>query len=97
MDDCTRITWVYLLRNKSDVSHIFPTLIKHVSTQYQGTIKAIRSDNAPELAFTELVKEHVMIHYFSCAYTPQQNSVVERKHQRLLNVAGPFSFNIMSF
>ncbi|XP_023639573.1 uncharacterized protein LOC111830938 [Capsella rubella] len=47
-----------------------------VSTQYNAKIKAIRSDNAPELAFTELVKEHGMVHHFSCPYTPQQNSVV---------------------
>ena len=87
VDDCTRMTWVYMLRNKSDVSVSFPALLNLVSTQFNTKVKAIRSDNAPELAFNEIVKEQGMLHFFSCAYTPQQNSVVERKHQHLLNVA----------
>lgn len=70
VDDCTRVTWVYMLKNKSKVSSVFPTFLKLASTKYQATIKAIRSDNAPKLAFTDLIKEHGMIHYFSCAYTP---------------------------
>jgi len=92
VDDCTRTTWVYMLRNKKDVSSVFPEFIKLVSTQFNAKIKAIRSDNAPELGFTEIVKEHGMLHHFSCAYTPQQNSVVERKHQHILNVARALLF-----
>ena len=92
VDDCTRTTWVYMLRNKKEVSVVFPEFIKLVSTQFNTKIKSICSDNAPELAFTDLVKEQGMIHYFSCAYTPQQNSVVERKHQHLLNVASALLF-----
>ena len=92
VDDCTRVTWVYMLKNKSQVSVVFPSFLKLVSTQYNAKIKAIRSDNAPELAFPDLIKEHGMIHQFSCAYTPQQNSVVERKHQHLLNVARSLLF-----
>ncbi|XP_019083824.1 PREDICTED: uncharacterized protein LOC109125837 [Camelina sativa] len=84
--------WVYLLRNKSQVTTAFPTFLKYVLTQYNTTVKAIRTDNAPELAFTDLIEEHGMIHQFSCAYTPQQNFVVERKHQHLLNVARALLF-----
>lgn len=92
VDYCTRMTWVYMLRNKSDVSVSFPAFLKHANTQYNAKVKAIRSDNAPELAFTDIIKENGMIHYFSCAYTPQQNSEVERKHKHLLNVARALLF-----
>ena len=81
-----------MMKYKSDVLQIFTNFIKLVDTQYQIRIKAIRSDNAPELKLTELIKENGMIHYFSCAYTPQQNSVVGRKHQHLLNVARALLF-----
>ncbi|XP_048635048.1 uncharacterized protein LOC125608656 [Brassica napus] len=92
VDDCTRVTWIYFLKNKSDVSKVFPAFIQHVHLQYKANIKSIRTDNAPELAFTDLVCKHGMIHQFSCAYTPQQNSVVERKHQHILNVARALLF-----
>ena len=69
-----------------------PAFIKMVSTQYNAHIKVIRSDNAPELALPFLIREHGIIHHFTCAYTPQQNSVVEKKHQHLLNVARSLMF-----
>lgn len=92
VDDCTRMTWVYMLRNKSDVADSFPAFLRLVSTQFNTKVKAIRSDNAPELAFSNIIKTHGVMHFYSCAYTPQQNSVVERKHQHLLNVARALLF-----
>ena len=92
VDDCTRVTWLFMMRNKSEVTGHFRAFIQHVHTQYNSSIKAIRTDNAPELAFTDIIKQNGMLHQFSCAYTPQQNSVVERKHQHLLNVARALLF-----
>lgn len=80
------------MRNKSDVKTVFPAFLTHVQTQFNTIVKKVRSDNAPELAFTELFQCKGIIHQFSCAYTPQQNSVVERKHQHLLNVARALLF-----
>ena len=96
VDDCTRVTWIYLSKNKSSISHVFPEFLQYVKTQYSSSIKAIRSDNAPELAFSSLLKSHGIVHFFSCPYTPQQNSVVGRKHQHILNVARAllFQYNV---
>lgn len=92
VDDCTRVTWIYLLRNKSDVSTVFPLFLTHVKTQYNSSIKCIRFDSAPELAFSHMIEEHSIVHQFSYAYTPQHNFVVERKHQHLINVARALMF-----
>ena len=80
VDDHTRVTWIYMLKSKSDFSVILPSFVKLVRTQYKANIKMIQSDNAQELAFSNLIREHGIVHQFSCVYTPQQNLVVERKH-----------------
>ena len=73
VDDCTRVTWIYMLKTKHEVVEVFLVFLKYILTQYNATVKAIRSDNAPELRFQQLIKDLGMKHYFACAYTPQQN------------------------
>lgn len=92
VDDCTRVTWIYLLKDKSSVASVFPEFVQFIKTQYNSNIKAIRSDNAPELAFTSLMRTHGIVYFFSCPYSPQQNSVVERKNQHILNVSRALMF-----
>jgi len=92
VDDHTRVTWVYLLRLKSDVLTVFPEFLQMVETQFDKRVRCVRSDNAPELKFTELYRRLGIIPYHSCPETPEQNSVVERKHQHILNVARALLF-----
>ena len=59
-----------------------------ILTQFNISIKAIRSNNAPEFSLLDFCVDHGIVHQKSCAYTvPQQNFVVERKHQHFFNVA----------
>ena len=46
IDDCTRVSLIYLLKNKLDVSHIFPTFLTIVQNQFATKIRKICSNNA---------------------------------------------------
>lgn len=94
VDDHTCLTWIYLLRAKNDVLYIFPDFITMIERQYKAVVKAARSDNAPELRFVALYKQKCIISYHSYLVTPEQNSVVERKHQHILNVARVLCFSL---
>ena len=92
VDDCSRATWIYLLCNKSDAKEIILRFFALIHTQFEVQIKAFRSDNAHELQFPKFFASHGVTHYHSCVETPQQNSVVERKHHHLFNVARALMF-----
>lgn len=92
VDDCTRFTWVFLFRHKSDVTLILPRFLSLIENQFNSKVKQFRSDNAKGLTFNALFPEKGILHQYSCIDTPQQNSVVERKHQHLLNVTRALFF-----
>lgn len=92
VDDCTRYTWIFLMRHKSDARSIIPKFFSVIETQFNTKIKSFRSDNALELLFTEYFASKGVVHQFSCVERLEQNSVVERKHQHLLNVARALFF-----
>ena len=53
MDDKTCFTWIYLLKQKSDVLTIFPDFYTLINTQFGAKIKFVRTNNSPELAFID--------------------------------------------
>jgi transposase InsO family protein len=90
VDYFTRYTCVFFLVDKSDVFDIFKKFIKRVQNEFETTIKKVRSDNESEFRNTrvdELYDELGIKHQFSAKYTPQSNSLVERKNRTLIDMA----------
>uniref|UniRef100_A0A2N9GHZ2 Integrase catalytic domain-containing protein n=1 Tax=Fagus sylvatica TaxID=28930 RepID=A0A2N9GHZ2_FAGSY len=90
VDDFTKFTWVYLLKNKSDTLTLFTQFRAMVETQFSLPIKALRSDCGGEFTsnqFNQFCASKGIIHQLSCPHTPQQNGVAERKHRHLVQCA----------
>ena len=89
IDDCTRMTWVYLMKSKGQVNSLFQQFHRMIKTQYNAQVQVLRSDNGGEYKSSELrqyLDTHGIIHQTTCPNTPQQNRVAERKNRHLLEV-----------
>ena len=89
VDHFTFFTWLYLLKNKSEVFSKFLIFKALVENQFSTTIKTLRSDGGgggeyTSKDFTSYIAFHGIAHQISCPYTPQQNGLVERKHRHLI-------------
>ncbi|CAL8996783.1 unnamed protein product [Prunus brigantina] len=90
IDDCTRMTWLFMMKNKTDVFPIFQSFHKQIETQFSTKIQILRSDNGGEYInhdFQTYFQMHGIIHETTCPQTPQQNGVAERKNRHLLETA----------
>jgi len=65
----------------------FWKVLLFVQTQFETAIKIIKSDNEIEFFMINFFINKGIVHQTSCVNTLQQNSIVERKHDHLLNVA----------
>jgi len=90
IDDCTRYTWVYFLRKKSDVFEYFKEFKNMAEKQTGKFIKILRSDQGGEYKlgdFIKYCKDHGIVQQFTVPNTPQQNGVAERKNRTLVECA----------
>lgn len=74
IDDHTRITWVYLMKDISKFGRIFECFHTMVQTQFQSKIRVLRSDNGHEYynsTLSSYFQQHGIIHQTSCVDTPQ--------------------------
>ena len=95
IDDGTRVTWIFLLKQKSDVSIFIPNFHSIVQKQFRVQIKSFRIDNARDY-FNQILSPYFqsqgILHDSSCVNTPQQNGVAERKNRHLLNTTQALLF-----
>ncbi|GKB06228.1 cysteine-rich receptor-like protein kinase 8 [Tanacetum coccineum] len=69
VDDCSRVTWTYLLTHKSDSFTVLKSFISFVSKQFDKHVKTVRSDNALEFVkgpCHSYLTEHGIVHQTSC-------------------------------
>ncbi|XP_071704459.1 uncharacterized protein [Rutidosis leptorrhynchoides] len=95
VDDFSRAVWTYLLKTKDTVFDLIESLYNLLFDQFNVKIKTIRTDNGTEFVNTKIkmfTRTKGIVHQTSCAYTPQQNGIAERKHRHLLNVARSLMF-----
>ena len=86
----SRCTWLFLMKTRAELFSIFQKFHAKIRTQFNPSIRILRSDNAKEYvstSFSSFMSSYWILHQLSCAYTPQQNGVVERKNRYLVKTA----------
>ena len=86
VDDKSRHTWTYILKQKSEVFDKFIQWKTMVENNSGRKIKTLRSDNGGEYTskeFVEYFKREGMRHEFTIPKTPEQNGVAERMNRTL--------------
>ncbi|WP_416514659.1 integrase catalytic domain-containing protein, partial [Klebsiella pneumoniae] len=97
IDDFTKTTWIYFMKNKTEVLSHFQTFLKMIQNEFNCSIKVIRTDNGTEFKnqnFSQILHENDILHETSCVHTPQQNGVSDRKNRQLLEVARSLLFQM---
>ena len=75
------------MENRSELFAIFQTFYNEIKNQFGISISTLHSDNAREYLSTQFqtfMATNGMLHQTSCAHTPQQNGVAERKNRHLV-------------
>ena len=88
VDDFTRYTWLFPLKQKSEVSHTFSDFQRRIECQLGLKIRNFQSDWGGEFqSLSKILKERGITHRVSCPHTPAQNGTAERKHRHLVETA----------
>lgn len=88
-DDYSRFTWIYPMRNKSEVFSHFKIFIAMVHNIFNSTVKYFQSNGGTEYvnqSFSNFCQQLGIQHRVSCPHTPQQNGLAEHKHRHIADM-----------
>lgn len=85
VDHYTCYTWLYPLKQKSQVKSIFITFKTLTENRFQTTIGTLYSDNGREfMALREYLANNRISHLTTPPYTPEHNDLSKRKHRHIV-------------
>nr|GEW08131.1 hypothetical protein [Tanacetum cinerariifolium] len=90
VDDYSRFIWVKCLRLKDKAPDFIIKFLKMIQVRLKMTVQRIRTDNRTEFVNQTLREYYEQVgisHETSVARSPQQNGVVERRNQTLIEAA----------
>ncbi|KAE8704364.1 PLAC8 family protein [Hibiscus syriacus] len=89
IDDFSRYVWVFFMKEKSDTFSKFKEFRDSAEGEVEKKICCLRTDNGGEYRsneFSQYLRECRIRHQYTCANTPQQNGVAERKNRHLAEI-----------
>ncbi|XP_052726845.1 uncharacterized protein LOC128194777 [Vigna angularis] len=89
IDDWTGKCWVYLLKRKGEVLHMFQKFKNVVERERKKKLKVLRTDGGGEYTSTDFkyyCEREGIVHEVTPPYTLQHNGAAERKNRTILNM-----------
>nr|GEX41178.1 retrovirus-related Pol polyprotein from transposon TNT 1-94 [Tanacetum cinerariifolium] len=90
VDDYSRYTWVNFLRSKDEAPEVIKMFLKRITIFLQSPVIIIRTDNGTKFK-NQVLKQYFdyvgISHQMSSVRTPQQNGVVKRRNQTLVEAS----------
>jgi hypothetical protein len=90
VDDHSRYMWVEMLKSKDQALECFKRIKLRAETESDCKLKALRTDRGGEFTsnlFSIFCSQGGIKHYTTTPYSPQQNGVVERRNQTVVEMA----------
>ena len=90
LNEKTKMSWVYLLKKKSEVPAVLKQWREMAELQSGKSLKCLRSDNGGEYLSQELTEFFLslgIIHQTTVPGNPQQNGAAERLNRTLMDMA----------
>jgi transposase InsO family protein len=90
VDDYSRFMWIEVIKCKSDTFKFFKKIKFMAEADAQRGLRALHSDRGGEFnssQFKVYCKDFGIKHYTTAPYSPQQNGVVERRNQTVVEMA----------
>lgn len=96
VDKCTRFTWFFPLRHKSEFLQCFTKFYKFIHPQFDKKIRIFQTDGGGKFSSKDMVNTFSALgihHQLSCPRTPGQNFLVERKRRNVTELGQTMLFH----